>query len=426
MARLSRRRMLAALGGVASAGAAGCAVRALPPYIELWHTRRQHQQQVLDRMIAAFNALEPGVAIRGDSYNSYDDLNRKIIVTAQTGAWPGMATVYENQVPDYMAAGIVRPLDDLVSHPQWGLSAQELADFMEIFLRSNRFPTYGNQLLSFPFTKSVLVMYANRSLLGEAGVTSLPVTWEEFIAACGAVRAVTRRPAYALELDPSTLHGFIFSLGGEVANVTTRETLYDSAAGIAMFALLRQLVAEGLASQMSGAAATSAFQTGQVAFAIASSSARAQLERRIADSFDWSIGLPPRRPDVAPVTVLYGPNVCLFRSTPEREVRAWRFVRYFTSTDVTAEWAIETGYLPVRQSAAKTPRLQRFYATNPRARAIFAALAVAKPEPPLARMQLVRNQLREAATAVVTGILSPQAAARDLKRRADAVLQERF
>ncbi|MBI3909834.1 MAG: ABC transporter substrate-binding protein [Armatimonadetes bacterium] len=413
------------VGLLATLVSSGCAVRAQPSRIELWHTRRGQQQKVLEEIVRRFNDAEPGLPIRPDSYGSYEDLNRKIIVTAQTGSWPALATVYENQVPDYWEAGIVRSLDDLVADPETGLSPAEQADFVEIFLWSNRFSRFGNQLLSFPFTKSVLVMYYNRTLLRQAGYERPPQTWRAFEAQCRAVRAIVKGPAYALELDPSTLHGMIFSHGGQIVDAEEKQTLYDQRPTIRTFALLRRLTESGLASQMSGDDVTNAFQSQRVAFAIASSSARGALEQRIGDRFEWGAALPPHAEGVAPVTVLYGPNVCVFRTDPERERRAWRFIRYFTSTEVTAEWAMKTGYLPVRKSALKTPALQQFYATNPRARAIYAALRYARSEPPLPRMQLVRDQIREAATAVITEQSTPEAAAAYLKRHADLSLAGR-
>ena len=44
---------------------------------------------------------------------------------------------------------------------------------------------------------------------------------------------------------------------------------------------------------------------------------------------------------------MYGANICIFKSTPEKEMAAWRFINHFTSPPVTARWATQTGYLPV-------------------------------------------------------------------------------
>ena len=52
-------------------------------------------------------------------------------------------------------------------------------------------------------------------------------------------------------------------------------------------------------------------------------------------------------------TVLFGTNVSIMCTTPERQLAAWLFVKYLSRSDVTARWRLDyfTGYLPVRQSA---------------------------------------------------------------------------
>ncbi|MFA5007125.1 MAG: extracellular solute-binding protein [Candidatus Izemoplasmatales bacterium] len=51
-------------------------------------------------------------------------------------------------------------------------------------------------------------------------------------------------------------------------------------------------------------------------------------------------------------SVQQGPNIGIFKnaSTTER-LYAWLFIKYLTSTDNTARWAMDTGYLPARISA---------------------------------------------------------------------------
>jgi ABC-type glycerol-3-phosphate transport system substrate-binding protein len=120
--------------------------------------------------------------------------------------------------------------------------------------------------------------------------------------------------------------------------------------------------------------------------------------------------------------VQYGPNVCIFRSNPETERAAWSFIKYFVSPPVTARWARETGYLPVRKSAVNLPEMKAFYQADPRALHVYQITPVAKPEPNVLGWQEVRSLLAAASRAVLNGTATPQAAATDLKRKADGVL----
>ncbi|WP_342599836.1 ABC transporter substrate-binding protein [Psychrobacillus sp. FSL H8-0483] len=56
----------------------------------------------------------------------------------------------------------------------------------------------------------------------------------------------------------------------------------------------------------------------------------------------------------------------LFKDTPkEQQQGAWEFVKYFTEAEQTAYWAVETGYIPVRDSAVDTEVYQNKLKENP-------------------------------------------------------------
>ncbi len=162
----------------------------------------------------------------------------------------------------------------------------------------------------------------------------------------------------------------------------------------------------------------------RVAFSFGSSSTRATAERQIGRKFDWDVAVIPHAPGVKPVTVMYGPNVCIFRSGTDTEREAWSFIKYFTSAPVTARWARETGYLPVRKSAATRPEMKVFYASDPRALHVHQILSMAKPEPNVVGWQEIRSLMQSASRAVLGGSVAPKTAAAELKRKADAVLAQ--
>jgi len=50
-----------------------------------------------------------------------------------------------------------------------------------------------------------------------------------------------------------------------------------------------------------------------------------------------------------------GTDIIMFSTAKEDEKRAaWEFMKYLISPEVTAYWAVNTGYLPVRRSALQT------------------------------------------------------------------------
>jgi multiple sugar transport system substrate-binding protein len=89
---------------------------------------------------------------------------------------------------------------------------------------------------------------------------------------------------------------------------------------------------------------------------------------------------------------------------------------------VTALWATETGYLPVRKSALNEEPYKTFAHAHPRNRAAFDVISIARPEPNLAGWQEIRKHLDRAETSVVTGLKTAAEAAAELTEKSNKVL----
>ena len=408
-----------AVGGSASAGGSGGET-----VLAFWHTRRGSQETALKAICEDFETQHPEIDLQPEYQGSYEDLGKKVRASIQAKKLPALTVAYESLVAEYMSNGVVRELDDLVKDPELGFKPDELADIPEQYLETNRFAQFGGKLLSFPFTKSNLVLYYNRDLLKKAGFDAPPATWPEFEKQAAALSALTKGPAWSWESDPSTLDGLIYSFGSPVLDKDGKTTLFNSPAAVQMFTLLQRAARNKILAEDEGDEAEALFTAQRRAFIISTSSARKRTEDAIAGKFDWDLALPPHAEGVAPVTVMYGPNICIFKSTPETERAAWRFVKYFVSPEVTARWARETGYLPVRKSAVTLQEMQSFYETNPRAKNVYDTMAVAQGEPNVVGWQEVRSVLETTANEVISGKKAPAAAAQELKTRADTILKK--
>ena len=59
----------------------------------------------------------------------------------------------------------------------------------------------------------------------------------------------------------------------------------------------------------------------------------------------------------------------------EEQKAAWEYLKFLTSADATTEWAMTTGYLPVRTSAYESETYQQFMATDPTSVAAYSQSA---------------------------------------------------
>jgi len=414
-----------------SGGAEGDTQRAASGKIvlQMWHAQKQQNEDALKAITERFNSSNPTYELKLQNVGSYTTMFQKTRATIQGGKLPDLCIVYESMVAEFMQANVVLPLDDYLSHPEYGLSKADQDDIFPSFLQSNRYGEFGNQLLSFPFTKSLLMLYCNTDLLRSAGIEKPPETWPEFLGQCRKVKAKTGQPAFAYSRDPSSFDAMVLALGGKLATIEDRRSRLDSPEAIRSLEILQTLVNEGLATVIAigGDEDRTLFSTGKAAFILRSSTTRSYMEQDMVDKdgrdkFQWVMTCPPVGEGKPKLTVLYGGNILIFRSNPERQRGAWEFIKFFISPEVTAEWSVKTGYLPVRRSAAEVPVLKDYFARGPRHRAAFDTIPHGVPEPNVAGWQAVRDSIKEALTRVVSGRAAPAEAAAEMGKQADAEL----
>ncbi len=390
-----------------------------------WDRQTTESAELLKALVGDFNAQWSGLPIKIERAGSYADIFRKVTAGINAGVLPAMAVSYESMTSEYIEAGAVAALDDLIEDDALGLDNETLADFFPAMLATNRFAAHDGRLYSFPFAKSVLMLYFNRRVLAAADIHAPPTTWEEFLEQCRAVKARTGKPAHAVSADCSTVNGIIYSLGGDI--VRDGKTLYNSHEALETFRLYETLAREELAYLISPNSYDDnlALSRNEIAFVLRSSSGLSDMMLLMNNDREcWGmVAIPQARPET-PGTVLYGPNVTLFNTTEDQRQAAWAFVRYFTSPDISARWALETGYLPVRKSALDHPAIRAFWEQWEYNRTAFACLEYARPEPSLAGWQQVRDIVARAVTEIMTGMRDAETAATIVQQQADRALSQ--
>ena len=389
-----------------------------------WDRQTTETAELLRTIADEFNAKRPGaLPVKVEHTGGYKEIFQKVTASVQAGALPSMAVAYQSMTAEYIQARAVVALEPLINDPVIGLTSADLDDFFPVVLDTNKYPDSGNKMYSFPFCKSTLMLYFNKKVLADAGFDGPPKTWGEFLEQCRQVKAKTGKAAYPVSVDCSTIAAMIFSMGGEVAS--GRQTLFDQPAAIKTFELLETLAKEQLAYQIPPGTYDDemALSQGSAAFTMRSSSGRTSIALLMKDAQDdWGMTAIPQDDPAHPSTVLFGPNVCIFNTTPEQQHAAWEFIKFFTSPEMSVRWALGTGYLPIRKSAANNPDIKKFWGEWPYNRAAFDCLPFAKSEPNLAGWQEVRTLVETAETEVLTGVKTARDAAAALKQKADAVL----
>jgi ABC-type glycerol-3-phosphate transport system substrate-binding protein len=195
---------------------------------------------------------------------------------------------------------------------------------------------------------------------------------------------------------------------------------------VAAFRIYETLVREELAYQIPPRTYNDdyAFAHGRIAFKLGSSSAKPYIDQLMEGKREsWGIASLPQKDPRWPKTVLYGPNIVIFNTTPEHQRAAWQFARFFAAPETVARWASNTGYVPFRKSAARKTAMKAYWEQGPYNRVPFDCLEFARPEPNVAGWQEVRVLVERALTAVLTRTQTAREAATELKKEADKALE---
>ena len=91
------------------------------------------------------------------------------------------------------------------------------------------------------------------------------------------------------------------------------------------------------------------FVQGRLAMMFRSGASLRSIKEQVGDAFEVGVAFLPA---VDSRNVPIGGNsLGIFKSDEKTERAAWEFVKFMTSAEKTAQRSIETGYIPIRQSA---------------------------------------------------------------------------
>ena len=391
-----------------------------PVELEFWHTKTGSEEELLNEIVAEFNATnEYGITVVPTSIEgSYDQIFKDTVAGLAVGEVPDLVVAYPSMVAEYMEAEAPLALDPYVASGKYGLTEEELNDYFPVYIEDNTYPAYDNQMLSWPFHKSMVVLFANKTLLEMAGVDKMPETWQEFYDGCKMVVENTDATnCWSIHVEASDLDGFMASVGvyPQVDSAALTSRMNDPAF-VEWFELVQQMVDEGLArpeaERYSGddemVALDAAYTTG-------SSSGIFYFPANEDGTFavDWNVIPIPHAEGVDPVSTVYGANVMAVKEDDaQRDLAKWLFIKYWSSPDVVKKWILGTeelrgsSYMPLQRSLAADPDVLAYIEKsyqNQRWGEAVAQLEIGVIEPQLAGQQAVRDILEDAYLRIIGG-----------------------
>lgn len=385
--------------------------------------------QEMTRVIKEFNASQQDVEVRGIFTGNYDTTKIKAESAQKAGQPPALVIMSANFTTDLALKDEILPMDALFKYGQ-----RKAGDV----LRSDYFPAMqanarvNGVTYAIPFHNSTPVLYYNKTLLAQKGITAPPQTWDELLADAKKLTDADKGQ-WGIML-PSTnddYGGWVFSSlvranGGSYFNEGyPGEVYYDAPSTVGALRFWQDLVWRDkvmpsgvLNSKQIGAQ----FFAGNVGMTILSTGSLGFM-RDNSKTFELGVAMLPAK--VRRAVGIGGASLVSFKGISEPQQKAaYIFLTYLSSPQVNGAWSRFSGYFSPLKAAYDTPEMKAYLQQDPRAEVALKQLQYAHPWYATYETVAVRKAMENQLAAVVNDQkVTPEAAASAAQREADTLLK---
>ena len=333
----------ASTAGDAAAGGAAAGAQALPTAtaiptplsgrIVLWHSWAGPEGDALAEMLASFQAANSGVVV-DTLYVAYPDLAQSYADAVRAGSGPDIVLAPSWWLGDWVNAGAVRALDDLVDEA-------ELAAYWPAAVSNLR---WDSSLYALPISFETVSLFVNAALINPEDA---PATTEAMLA------QAQEAPTLGVGLYNTLYHLYwgIPAYGGALFDADGRAALANQGDVAGYLAWLQQIRATpGSYVDPDYGMLKDRFKKGEFAYFVDGPWAIAELTEALGDTLN--VAALPAGPDGPAGSWLHADGV-FFNPTvaPEQVDLALAFARHVTSAESGSTLARVGRKLPANQAA---------------------------------------------------------------------------
>ncbi|MFP4178076.1 MAG: extracellular solute-binding protein [Acholeplasmataceae bacterium] len=396
-----------------------------PIEITFWHAMGEQTTGLIRKYAESFMDEYPNITVNiPEGTGDYDSLKSNMINAITADEYPNMVQGYPDHVAEYLNGDVVLTLDPYIRSDNWGLHGDDdFEDIIESYREENSQYDLTGRFFSLPFNKSTEVMIYNRTLFDELEL-EVPETWQDLIAIAPQLKAAGDAIAEEKVREDEDNEGLSeqeLQIKIEQAQSLVVPASYDSTSN-AFITFTRQFDGaytdidfednnRGLYLWHEDDNTFEAMQfvkdnrdiltlpefwdqqyastpfVNEQTFVTVGSSAGIRYnipggldENNPSLGDDFEVGVAPipynaDKPDSKAV-IQQGTNISILDAGgPQEQLASWLFLKHLISVENTIDWAMNTGYLPVRTSGYEHPDYQDFLADTENPIAITAQAA---------------------------------------------------
>jgi multiple sugar transport system substrate-binding protein len=366
-------------------------------------------QTLLTRVIPAFQQKYPNITVKSQNI-PYNSLLQKLIATVAGGAGPDVVRTDIIWMPQLAKIGALVPTDDIV--------AQRKNEFYPGPLATC---AYKGKYYGLPLDTNTRVIFYDKTLLSQSGVTQPPTTTADFQTLSAKISALNKNFfGYAESgLDPWNILPWIWSFGGEVTNgdYTKSSGYINSPQSVAALEYLVGLYKNrSLAPNLLGGSSYSPddeFGKGHVGFILEGPWVPPTMQQTYPQ-LQYAMAPMPAGPAGSSISVVGGEDITVMSSSKNIDA-ATTFMQFMTSEAAQVPLG-EVGQMPVLTSLSHDSRMPAYFS-------MFAQqLQTAKPRPVTPNYTKIESILTDAFNLAFRGQASAQSALDGAAQQIDPLL----
>lgn len=348
-----------------------------PVEITFWHSMPQDNEKTLQAVTDEFNSSQSDVKVNLVNQVSYDDTFTKYKAGLESGELPDLVQLQETEQQQM--------IDTQSIVPSGACAKADKYSFSDYLPRVVSYFTVDGQMYAMPFNTSGPVLYYNKKAFTAAGLDpeQPPATLAEVRSAAEKLKSsgAVSGPPFGLKVEPGYVEHwlglsnqlFVNNKNGRSGRTT--ESVLNSKTGKQIFSWLSGMVEDGLAATNPADGASNfdnliGIGNGNHAMAIDTSASLGTVKTLLDSGAypDVDLGVAPMPGLVTGkggVLVSGGSLFIVRQSSPEKQAAAWEYAKFLDDPETQATWAVGTGYIPIRKSAATSTTMTDYWAENP-------------------------------------------------------------
>lgn len=392
--------------------------------INYWHTNPESRGgAAVDSLIKQFNEQSKDVEVVGRYNDGYDGLMKNLQADAAAGNTPDLVQVSYSNLEYFPSTFEFTPADEVAKLA--GKDSFIEDQFPENIIKLGT--DSEGKLVGFPYAVSDPILYYNKDIYSQAGLTKAPDTWEEVREFAKAIQEKTGKHAIQIqEGDTWALQAMMNAHGGDMLTWNGKKAelkLTEQANVDAMQFYADMVLKDKTALHISNEEALKAFNSGDLAMFAASCANLAGIEK----SAKFNIGTV-KWPSFEGSKLRIPAGGCVLAVTSSDDAKkkaVMEFIEFLYKDESIVEWIKGTGYIAHTKTAPESDAMKQLLADDPLREAAASAVDNIIPWTawPGSSAQQAQQFLSDMRDQVLSGSKDPKTALKDCNDKIAALIK---